>query len=132
MNQFLNVLSHKQVAPPIIIRAYAHQFSRLMPTNIPARGVNLGFSIGLGGKHLKYDRFKMYIDQGVHFQIKISKSIFLIHFLSPICKTKYFEMRSAQLISHKIYFTAWGCTYWASAHRSNIFLFSVLGMSRNE
>jgi len=25
MNQFLNVLSHKQVAPSIIIRAYAHQ-----------------------------------------------------------------------------------------------------------
>jgi len=53
MNQFLNVLSHKQVARPIIIRAYAHQLSRLMPTNIPTGGVNSGFSIGLGGEHPK-------------------------------------------------------------------------------
>ena len=56
-------LSHKQVAPPIIIRAYARQLSRLMPTNIPARSVNSGFPIALGGEHLKYDRFKMYIDR---------------------------------------------------------------------
>ena len=59
MNQVFNVLSHKQVAPPII-KAYAdqytrarrqghaHQLSRLMSTNAPARGVNSGFSIGLG------------------------------------------------------------------------------------
>ena len=47
-----------------------------MPINIPAHDVNSGFSIGLGGEHLKYDRFKMYIDQGVHFQIIISKSFY--------------------------------------------------------
>jgi len=90
MNQFLNVLSHKQVAPLIIIRAHAHHLSRLMPTHIPARGVNSGFSIGLGGEHPTYDRFKMYIDQGVHFQIIISKSILLTHSLSPVCKAKVF------------------------------------------
>ena len=28
MNQVLNVLSHKQVAPPIIIKAYADQYTR--------------------------------------------------------------------------------------------------------
>ena len=93
MNQVLNVLSHKQVVSPIILRTYAHQLSRLMPTNIPARSVNLDFSIGLGGEHLKYGRFKMYIDQGVHFQIRINKSMLLIHSLSPACKTKSFEMR---------------------------------------
>jgi len=90
MNQFLNVLSHKQVTPSIIIRAYAHQLSRLMPTNIPACGVNSGFSIGLVGGHLKYDRFKINIDQGVHFQIIISKSILLAYSLSPVCKAKVF------------------------------------------
>ena len=72
----------------MIIGAYAHQLSRLMPTNIPARGVNSGFSIGLGGEHLTYDRFKMYIDQGVHFQIIISKSVLRTYSLSPVCKAK--------------------------------------------
>ena len=81
-------LSYKQVAPPIIMRAYAHQLSRLMPTNIPARSVNSGFSIGLGGEHLTYDHFKMYIDQGVHFQIIINKSILLTYSLSLVCKAK--------------------------------------------
>jgi len=124
--KFHRVLSYKQVTPP------NDQALGLMPINIPARGVNLGFLIDLGVEHLKYDRFKMYIDQGVHFQIIINKAVLHVYSLSPVCKTKCFEMRPTQLISHKIYFTAWKCTYWVSAHHSNVLIFSFLGMGRNE
>ena len=106
MNQVFNVLSHKQVAPPII-KAYADQYTRarhqgLGPSIIKAyadqytrarRQLRLLDRPG-GCEHLKYDRFKMYIDQGVHFQIRINKSILLIHSISPSCKSKYFEMRA--------------------------------------
>ena len=105
MNQFLNVLSHKQVAPPIInhqglcpsiIKAYAHQYTR-------AQG-QLRLLNWPRGEHLKYDRFKMCIDQGVHFQIIISNSILPIYSLSPVCKAKCFEMRPAQLFYHKLFY----------------------------
>ena len=69
-----------------------------MPINRPTRGVNSGFLIGLGGEHPTYDRFKMYIDQGVHFQIIISKEVLHVYSLSPVCKLKCFEMRLTQLI----------------------------------
>ena len=72
---------------PSIIKAYADQCTRAR------RQLRLLDRPG-GCEHLKYDRFKMYIDQGVHFQIRINKSILLIHSISPVCKTKYFEMRA--------------------------------------
>ena len=90
-------MSHKQVAPPII----NHQ--GLCPSIYP-RGCNSGSPIGLGGVHLSQDRSKMYIDQGNHFQIIISKSILLTHSLSPVCKAKCFEMRPAQLIYHNLFY----------------------------
>jgi len=94
---------------------------------IPARGVNSGFSIGLGGEHLTCDRFKIYIDQGVHFQIIISKSILLTYSLSPVCKAKMFWNAAGPTNFTSNYFTAWECMHWASAHHSNVIMFSVLG-----
>jgi len=81
--KFHIILSYKQVTPP------NDQALGLMPINIPARGVNSSFSIGLGGEHPKYDRFKMYIDQGVHFQIIISKVVLHVYSLSCL-QTKVF------------------------------------------
>jgi len=94
-----------------------YQASRFMPINyqglcpsIYPRAASLRLLNWPGGEHLTYDRFKTYVDQGVHFQIIISKSILLIHSLSPVYKAKCFEIRPAQLIYHKTYFTAEECT----------------------
>ena len=79
---------------PSVIKAYADQYTRAW------RQLRLLDRPG-GCEHLKYDRFKMYIDQGVHFQIRINKSILLIHSISPVCKTKYFEMRAPNQLTSK-------------------------------
>ena len=98
-----------------------------MPINILTHSVNSGFSIGREGEHLKYDHFKMYIDQGVHFQIIISKSFYLCILSLSCLQSQIFWNAGTQLFMHHIYFTAWGCMCWASAHHSNVFMFSVLG-----
>ena len=60
-----------------------------------------GFSISLGDEHLKYDHFKTYVDQGVHFQIIINKAVLHVYSLSPVCKLKCFEMRPAHSFNTK-------------------------------
>jgi len=98
MNNFLNVLSHKQVAPSSI----NHQ--GLYPSTYP-RGCNLGFSIDLRGVHLYQDHIKMYIDQGVHFQIVISNQ-FYVYLLSLLFSKQNVWNAGAQLIKIKSDFTA--------------------------